>query len=92
MSYRIDYQPTKKVRGMEKRTAPGAAFGALCVLLLLLALSAWPRGARTLRAVFIPGNPAVTVAALEDLAGELKAGESIQKALEGFCRRVTELD
>lgn len=59
-----------------------ASAGTVCVA----------QGARTLRAVFIPGNPAVTVAALEDLAGELKAGESIQKALEGFCRRVTELD
>lgn len=41
MSYRIDYQGVKKVRGMEKRTVFVPA--AVC-LVGLLALALWPRG------------------------------------------------
>lgn len=93
MSYRIDYQATKKVRGMEKRTAPLSALTALCFLLFLLLVGAlWPEGAEALRAFIIPGDPAVTVAALEDLAGDLRSGEEIQSALDGFCRQVSGLD
>lgn len=92
MSYRIDYQPTKKVRQLEKRTVPGAALAGVCVVLVLLALSLWPRGAEALRSLLIPGDAAVTVAALEDLAGDLRAGEGVQEALEGFCRQVAGVD
>lgn len=91
MPYRIDYGPMKKVRGVEKRRSPGAALGALC-LLILLALSLWPRGAEALRALLIPGDPAVTVAALETLAGELRSGANVQKALEAFCAQVADFD
>lgn len=91
MPYRIDYGPMKKVRGAEKRRSPRAALGALC-LLILLGLALWPRGARALRAVLIPGDPAVTVAALENLAGELRSGADVQEALEAFCAQVADLD
>lgn len=92
MSYRIDYQPMKKVRGWEKRTAPRSAMTAFCFLLfLVLTFALWPKGAQTLRALVIPGDAAVTVAALEDLAVDLREGESVQSALEGFCRQVAEV-
>lgn len=83
MSYRIDYQATKKVRGVEKRTAGLPALAGACVLLLL---AFWP----PLRGLLIPGDPAVTVAALEELASELREGESVEAALEDFCRQVAE--
>lgn len=93
MPYRIDYQATKKVRGAEKRREPISALTALFFLLfLLLAGSLWPKGAAALRSLVIPGEAAVTVNALEDLAGELRAGEGIQEALDGFCRQVSGLD
>ena len=89
MGYRVDYQPVNKVRGLEKRTARAPALAALClVLFCLLVNSIWPRGAEVMRELLIPGNPAVTVAALEDFAEELKAGEALPSALEGFCRKV----
>lgn len=89
MSYKIDYQPTRKVRGLEKRTAPRSALTALFFLVfLVLTLSLWPKGAETVRALVIPGDAAVTVAALENLAVDLRAGERVQAALEGFCRQV----
>lgn len=89
MSYRIDYQSAKKVRGVEKRTAPYSALAALCVLLILLLTGTlWPAAGETLRALVFPGNTVVTVAALEELAVDLRAGESVQSALEGFCHQV----
>lgn len=93
MPYRIEYQATKKVRGAEKRREPLSALTALCFLLLLLLAGAlWPEGAAALRSLVIPGEAAVTVGALEDLAGDLRSGTGIQEALDGFCRQVSELD
>lgn len=93
MAYRIDYQATKKVRGLEKRTAAGPALGAACLLISLLAGAAlWPRGVGVLRELLIPGDPAVTVAALEALAEDLHNGESVQGALTDFCTQVAALD
>lgn len=89
LGYRIDYQSTKKVRGMEKRTAPAPALAALGLLLFLLLVSTlWPAAGEPLRALVFPGEAAVTVAALEELSADLKAGENMQTALEGFCRQV----
>lgn len=89
MGYRVDYQPVKKVRGVEKRTSRLPAMIGLCLLLFLLLVGEfWPRGAEVLRNLVVPGDPAVTVAALEDFALELKAGEALPSALEGFCRRI----
>lgn len=89
MGYRVDYQPIKKVRGAEKRKSGIPALTALCLLVfLLLVNSCWPRGARVLRSLLLPGDAAVTVAALEDFAVELGAGDSFPGAFENFCRRV----
>lgn len=88
MAYRIDYQATKKVRGMEKRTA---SLPAVAAALVLGAILLWPRGAETLRGLLIPGDAVVTVAALEDLAVDLREGQSMEEALDAFCRQVAEL-
>lgn len=89
MGYRVDYQPVKKVRGLGKRTARAPALAALFLILFcLLVNSVWPRGAEMLRELLIPGDAAVTVAALEAFTTELEAGETLSGALEGFCRKV----
>lgn len=92
MSYRIDYQGTKKVRGMEKKTASLPALAGLCMLALLAAAcTRWPQGMDTVRALLIPGDPAVTVGALEELAAQLEGGESLRTAFQDFCGQVMEL-
>ena len=64
---------------------------AVCLLVfLLLVNSFWPKGAEVLRSFLLPGDAAVTVAALEDLSAELRNGEDISSALESFCRKVLE--
>lgn len=89
MGYRVDYQPVKKVRGLEKRTARAPALAALgLILFCLLVNCVWPRGAEVVREILIPGDTAVTVAALEEFAAELEAGEELSSALQTFCRRV----
>ena len=89
MGYRVEYAPVKKVRRVEKRTVGIPAMTAVCLLLFLLLVSGfWPQGSETLREILIPGDPVVTVAALEELAVELGAGEELDSALESFCRKI----
>lgn len=89
MGYRVDYPSARKGRGAEKPPLRLAALTALCLLIFLLLVNGfWPAGAQALRDFLIPGDTAVTVAALEDLAAELRAGEALPDALESFCRRV----
>lgn len=91
MGYRIEYQPVKKVRGMEKRISRLGALTAVCLLLFLLLVSAvWPQGASAVQSFFLPGDAAVTAAALEGLTADLQAGVGWSDALELFCIRVIE--
>lgn len=88
MGYRVEYQAGK----VENREVHPGRFpvmlGACLLAFLLLVNGLWPRGGQVLRELLLPGNPAVTVAALEDFAQELKAGETLESALESFCRKV----
>lgn len=88
MSYRIEYQPLKKVRGLEKRMARGPAVAALCLLLVLFwTLSMWPRVGQVIYGLILPDG-AVTAGALEAFAEDLGAGESVGEAFRGFCQQV----
>lgn len=84
MAYRVVYQAAKKVRGAEKRRSGAAALVGLA--LVLGVLTPWGRE------LLIPGNPAVTVGALRELSEDLKAGQSLEEALEAFCREVAQVD
>lgn len=91
MGYRVEYQPVKKVRGVEKRTSRVPALTALFFLLFLLLVNGfWPQGAEILREILIPGDPTVTVAALETFTQELQTGEELSIAFEDFCRTILE--
>ena len=89
MGYRVEYQPIKKTPGALKKTSRAPAMTAVCRRLFLLVVnSIWPRGKEVLRDVLIPGDAAGTMAALEDFALELRAGEELPSAFETFCRNV----
>lgn len=86
MSYRIDYQPVKKVRGAEKRRSSVISLAAvLLILLAVLVNICWPEGRRILQTMFIPADADVTVSALETMAGDLKAGLPLAEAFRSFC-------
>lgn len=88
MGYRVEYQMEKTKKTDARPGRFPVMLGACLLAFLLLVNGLWPRGAQMLRELLLPGNPSVTVAALEDFAQELKAGETLESALESFCRKV----
>lgn len=83
MAYEIHYGPEKKRRG------GGAVFLAMVLVLSFLAVGIlWPEGAERLRDFLTPGDPAVTTAALEDFAQELRGGKPVTEALRELARRI----
>lgn len=83
MGYQIDYTPPKKSRLGTMTT------GWFLVCLLLVSLL-WPRGRELVATAIFPGDRAVTTAALETTARNLREGQPLGLALEGFCRRILE--
>lgn len=91
MGYRIEYQPIRKVRGVEKRTSRIAALtGSFFLGFLLLVNSVWSEGAEVMRGLLFSGDGAVTASAMEDFAIQLKAGKAFSNALETLCRTLME--
>lgn len=90
MGYRVDYQPIKKIRGIEKRKSSTAAYVGICIGLSIIICSMWPNGKQILGKVLFSGDAAVTAEALEELTVDLKEGEQLSDALEAFCKYVIE--
>ena len=89
MGYRVEYETVRKVRRMEQRKSGRAALTAVFfALFLILTTMLWPKGREALRELLIPGDPVVTVAALETLAEELQTGAELGDALENFCQTI----
>lgn len=86
MAYRVEYEPGKREKQHSGRF-PLLLAGCILAFLVLVN-SLWPQGAQVLRQWLIPGNPVVTVAALESFAEELKDGQPISDSLERFCKRI----
>lgn len=87
MGYRVDYsrEPKKQKHGLFRPLL----MTAMCLAVFLFLVTAfWPRGAQILRIWLLPGDAAVTAAALEDFTQELRNGEELVSALENFCRKV----
>ncbi len=64
--------------------------GILFLLFLALTQTCWPEGWEYLQEALLPGDNAVTAAALESLSEELRGGTEIPIALQQFCRRILE--
>ena len=86
MSYRIEY-------GKDKRYSPDkkgkGLLIAICVLVLVAALEFSGLRQRLFYRL-LPGDPQVTAGALENFAGNLKAGETPGEAFSAFCREILE--
>ncbi len=91
MSYRVDYGPMKKVRGVEKRISRRLALtGVFFLLFVVMLCSFWPEGKAAVQELLLPGDQAVTAAAWEEFAGDLRAGEIVGGSLRSFCVRILE--
>lgn len=90
LGYRVEYGPVDMPAVEEEKRGGYRLFlwTGFFVLFLALTVRFWPQGREVLRELLIPGDPAVTTAALENLAVELRSGEELYTALEGFCREI----
>ena len=89
MGYRVEYGPVKKVRGMERRTSRRTAMTGICLLLFLLVISfMWPEGMASVRELLLPGDEAVTAAAMDKLSQDLQSGMGLYESLVEFGRVV----
>lgn len=85
MGYRIDYQQISAIRhGYISRTRAGILTGFFFLVFLFLVTSYWPQGRDLLRQLLIPGDPDVTIAALETFAQELQEGTTFSDAAKTF--------
>lgn len=91
MGYRIFYGPAMKAHGAQKRISRVASLTGLFFLMFLIALCCfWPEGVSALRRLALPGDPAVTVVAMDELTDSLRMGEKVWDSLESFCIRILE--
>lgn len=89
MGYRVEYESVKKVRGVQKRTTGRLALtGIFFLVFLVLVACFWPEGREILRDALLPGDSAVTAAALEELARQVQQGTDLSQAVVEFCRDI----
>ena len=87
MAYRIQYDQVKAPAAgkMDKR---GWAAVMMVALAIAAAVTVKVVGLTWVQEVLLPGDPAVTAAALEGVVEDLKAGEGLLAALTAFCRYI----
>lgn len=87
MSYRISYEKNmvkKDLLSDQSATRLNRwIISAVICILLVCALSS-----STVRSYLLPGDPQITEAALNELADDLREGESVADAVTAFCREI----
>ena len=92
MGYRIEYgQGIIKKRTVISHSAKKQIKKFVPILLstVLIVTMLWGKG-ESVRSFLIPGNDAVTVAALREMVCGLRNGESLTDAVTAFCREIIE--
>ncbi len=90
MGYRIAYSSIGK-RLKRNRKKSTAVVAVLVIMILVIgAIAVKSIGLTWVKEVLLPGDPNVTAAALEDLAENLRNGESIGDAIRVFCQEIIE--
>ena len=90
MSYRINYRSFGEEKKGPRKTHSWLASALLVIFLLFGAITVKQKGLSWVTNYLLPGDPAVTAAALENMAEDLKNGESLQDAVAAFCRQIME--
>lgn len=90
MSYQIKYRSFGEEKKGPKKPYPWLATALLVIFLFLGAMTVKYKGLRWVTDYLLPGDPAVTAAALESMAEDLKNGESLPDAVAAFCRQIME--
>ena len=91
MGYRIDYgsgqAKRQKLTAFPKKTAAKAS-GIVAAVLLLVVLFSLCGG--QIVDFLLPGDPAVTEAALEEMVTDLGEGEGFRDAFAAFCQKIVD--
>lgn len=87
VGYRIGYQSVSKGKKTEKRHG-FLWFSSICLLAVVLFNTFLKDQRSMLLKLIFPGDAAVTMASLENMLTQLKAGAPFQDALLVFCRQV----
>ena len=90
MAYRIKYASFSEEKKQPKDTQlrNRIAAGLLVVVLLIGAMTIKLGGLRWVTEYLLPGDPAVTAAALEGMVMDLREGENLYDAVTTFCREI----
>lgn len=92
MAYRIKYasfgEEIKQSKDLYLRKSIAA--GLLVLVLLIGAMTIKLGGLRWVTEYLLPGDPAVTAAALEGMVIDLREGENLYDAVAAFCREIME--
>lgn len=91
MSYRIFYRPVKRLRSPARyRNRRLALTGLFLLLFPLFADRYMPRCMELIQAFLIPGEDAVTAAAIDGLCRDLRSESSLIRILEDFLQKLLE--
>lgn len=90
MAYQIRYGPVKRKAPTDRRKKAGCwLLVTLCAAVLLIGIQFSGIG-KTIWNWILPGDAAVTGAALNTMVEEIRAGESVSDAVTAFCREIIE--
>lgn len=87
MSYRIDYKTVVREKKPKKRHHPILLL-SFCLLAVLLLNAVLKDQRALLLKVIFPGDVEVTMASLDNMLTQLKAGAPLQDAFLCFCQQV----
>ena len=90
MAYRISYDGVGKYRLKNKNKRKGIYSAVFVLLLVFVAISIKVSGLTWVQEVLLPGDSAVTAAALEDMVTDLRNGDSLYEAIKAFCQEIVE--
>ena len=89
MGYRILYGSKQYPHPRQHASARLPVLTGVCFLLFcVLTAALWPEGLQTLRDALFPASGAVTAAALEHMAEQLRTGGPVLPALGSFFREI----
>lgn len=90
MSYRITYPSfgEEKKQPIAKRGWTGVAAAALVAALVFGAIAVKNTGLTWVQTYLLPGDPAVTAAALDGMVEDLRNGKSLGEAVKDFCQEI----
>ena len=90
MAYQIRYGPVKRKEQSDRRKKAGRWLPVtLCAAALLIGIQFSGIG-KTIWNWILPGDAAVTGAALNTMVEEIRAGESVSDAVAAFCTEIIE--